>query len=250
MKNNFLLLLVSLLVFTGCSNSINKFKIFLPSSLVDMHEISKNIYVDSDMTLRQQQTLLNEVLEAKKNVKNIWGSVESKPIIYACSTKECSTNLGIGGRAYHVNNHIILSQKALSKELISHEYSHAELYTRIDSFFKWKKIPNWFDEGLAVLVAHDARHDKRAWDKIVKLNYKHPSKNELYKLDTSDLWIKAIDDYKQNINYDDIVVIYAIAGNEVSQWYKIADRKGLMLLIESIKNGEDFSTMYNRYNKM
>jgi hypothetical protein len=139
--------------------------------------------------------------------------------------------------------HIALSPKALTKELISHELSHSELYNRVGGFFNWRKIPSWFDEGIAVLVGHDFRHDERAWQKIESENIPYPSIDELI---STYQWVTAVHKYQKNLNKDDIVVVYSFAGHKVGQWYKKVGEKGLNELILKIKEGEKFENVYEK----
>lgn len=226
--------------FTAC-NTINKFKVIVHPSSIDMQMIAPNVYVDKNMNKTEQQRLLKIIPEAKLYVKNVWGKLESQPTIYACSTQECANSLGVGSRAHQILNHLVLSPKALSKEIISHEWSHAELYKRVGGFFRWRKIPSWFDEGLAVLVSHESRHDERAWQKIQDEKLPYPALSELI---TSKQWSEATRKYNQNISLDDIVITYATAGHEVSRWYQKAGQKGLSALMEKIKNGSSFEAVY------
>ena len=242
MLKDILFIIIILLTFSGCS-TINKSKILLPPGWIGMKKIAPKVYVDKDMNTTQQKKLLKLIPKAQKYISDVWGKVTSKPTIYACSTKKCAKSLGIGARAYQINNHIILSPKAISKELIAHEWSHAELYKKVGGFFNWKKIPSWFDEGLAVSVSHEPRHDERAWKKIVDNNISYPSLNELVTLKQ---WIEATYKYNENINKDDIVVTYAVAGHEIEKWYKRVGREGLEELIDKVKNGTSFEVAYQR----
>jgi hypothetical protein len=238
----FSFIITILLIFSGCSTT-NKAKILLPPTWIGMKKISTKVYVNQDMNATQQKKLLKLIPKAKKYVSDVWGEVTSKPTIYACSTKKCAKSLGIGARAYQINNHIVLSPKAISRELIAHEWSHAELYKKVGGFFNWRKIPSWFDEGLAVFVSHEHRHDERAWKKIVDNNISYPSLNELITLKQ---WIDATYKYNENINKDDIVVTYAVAGHEIGKWYKQVGKEGLKELIDKIKNGTSFEVAYRK----
>jgi hypothetical protein len=242
MNNKYILILIILLFFTGCS-TLNKAKIVLPPSWINMKEIAPDVYVNIDMNTTQQQKLLIQISQAKQFVKDIWGEVISKPIIYACSTNECTKSLGIGASAHQVLNHIVLSPKALKKELISHEWSHAELYKRVEGFWNWKKIPTWFDEGVAVLVSHEIRHDERAWEKIINRNIKHPSTHELI---TMKQWHQATKKYNKDIDGNEIVVSYATAGHIVKKWYDKVGSNGLIYLINEVKNSASFDKIYNK----
>ena len=245
MLKNIIFFIALLLFFTGCS-TLNKTKVILPPSWIGMQKIAPNIYVDNDMNKTEQQRLVKIIPEAKKYVTDVWGKLESQPTIYACSTKKCSKSLGIGARAHQILNHLVLSPKGLTKELIAHEWSHAELYKRVDSFFNWRKIPSWFDEGVAVLVSHEPSHDERAWKQIQTQNLVHPSTNELYSIVTTHQWIESVHKYNKNLNMDRIVIIYATAGHEIEKWYKEVGEKGLKELINEVKNGTSFDVAYRK----
>jgi len=244
LKNTILLITLSLF-FTGCS-TLNKTKVILPPSWIGMQEIAPDVYVDKDMNQTEQQRLMKIIPEAKKYTTDIWGELQSQPAIYACSTKKCSKALGIGARAHQILNHLVLSPKGITKELIAHEWSHAELYKRVGGFLNWRKIPSWFDEGVAVLVSHEPRHDERAWKKIQDENLSYPPLNALT---TSKQWNQATKKYNENIDKNDIVITYAVAGHEVSLWYKKVGTKGLNALIQKVKNASAFEDVYNKGNK-
>ncbi len=133
--------------------------------------------------------------------------------------------------------------EAIKKELIAHKWSHAELYKRVGGFFNWRKIPRWFDEGLAVLVSHESRNDKRAWKKIIDNNISYPSP---YELTTLKQWNQATHKYNKSIKMNDIVVTYTTAGQEVENRYKKAGEKGLKKLIDEVKNGTSFEVAYRK----
>lgn len=244
MLKNILLAIALLISFSDCS-TMHIAKVLLPPTWIGMQKIAPDIYVDKGMDKVEQKKLLKLIPEAKKYVTDVWGNITSKPTIYACSSKECAKSLGIGGgaRAYQFNNHLVLSPKAISKELIAHEWSHAELYKRIGGFFGWRNIPSWFDEGLAVFVSHEPRHDKRAWKKIKDNNIFYPSLDELVTLKQ---WNQTTHKYNKNINMNDMVVTYAVAGHEVEKWYKKVGLKGLKELIEKVKNGTSFEVAYKQ----
>ncbi len=247
MLKNIILILSMTVLFSGCG-MINKIKVItLPASWINMNKIAPDIYVNSDMNTTQQKELLTQIPKAKKYVENIWGKVESKPIIYACSTKECAKSLGIGARAYQIYNHIVLSPKALTKELISHEWSHSELYKKVDGYFNWTKVPMWFDEGVAVIVSHEPRHDEKVWKKIQNENIPYPSTNELI---TIHQWINATYKYQKDLDSNKIVVTYTTAGHIVNQWYKKVGEKGLNKLIEEIKKGNSFDKAYIKSQRL
>jgi hypothetical protein len=237
-------LLISIPLLTSCS-TFNTYKVAVfPPSWMNLIQIDKDIYVEKEMNENLREKLLIQAEESKKYVIEVWGEIKSNPTIYACATKKCAESLGLIAPAHCVSSYLILQPKAFTKFIISHETSHAEVVKRSGGFLKWKKIPQWFDEGLAVVVGPDPRHNTIAWEKIVKEQLPHPSKKELMSIHSIREWNKATGKYNENLDYDSIVVTYATAGHYVGEWYSKAGKNGLLQLFERIKNGYSFEKSY------
>ena len=237
------MILATIVLFSGCS-TIKKTKVVLPPSWINMKKIAPYIYVNEEMTEVDQKLLIKKIPVAKNYVADVWGNIASKPIIYACSTTKCFKKLGGGARAHQIINHLVLSPRALTAELISHEWSHAELYKRVGGILNWRKIPSWFDEGLSVLVSHEPRHNAKAWNIVVSKKLPHPKKEELISLND---WNKSVKKYQNNVDPNEIVVTYATAGHIVEEWYRKAGKEGLLSLIKGVKNGKEFNQLYDYY---
>jgi len=234
----------SIALLTSCS-AFNTYKVAVfPPNWMNLTQIADNIYVEKGMKEELQKKLLAETEESKKYVVKIWGEIKSDPIIYACSTKKCAESMGLKAPAHCVYNYLILQPKAFTKFIISHEISHSEVVKRCGSVLKWKKIPQWFDEGLAVVVGPDPRHNNKAWGKILREQLPHPSKEELMNIHSVKTWNKLTKKYNKSLDYDDIVVIYATAGHYVSEWYSKVGKNGLLKLFEKINNGCSFEKAY------
>ena len=245
MKKLFIFIsLLAIVYLSGCTE-LRRAKVLLPHSWVGMKKVSSHVYVEKSMSKENQQKIENIIPQAKEYVLDIYGEVTTKPIIYACQTKECANSLGlvkpIGVRLL---GHIILSNKAFDKTLgrglIAHEWSHEELYNRIGGFWHWyTEIPMWFDEGLATLTMQDiSRYDKRAWQRIIDEKIPYPKQDELVSWNQ---WNKAC---KRYLIDESIVVPYATSRKIVSKWYKQAGQKGLVELLDGIRNGKHFNELY------
>lgn len=240
----FFVLLSSFALLTSCG-FVRTYKVaVLPPSWMNLVQISRDVYVEKGMDEALQKELLTQIEESKKYVTNVWGEIKSEPIIYACATKECAESFGLSAPAHAVSKYIILQPKAFTKFLISHETSHTEVVKRAGGFSNWKKIPQWFDEGLAVVVGPDPRHNDIAWKRINAENLPHPSQEELMNIHSIKAWNKATRKYNKNIDYDEIVVTYATAGHYVGEWYDKVGRNGLFKLFERLKNGYSFEKAY------
>ena len=246
MKKILVILLLLLLVIGTLAGwtELKRVKVLLPHSLVGMKKVSSHLYVEKSMTEENQKKIENSTPKAKEYVADMYGEVTTEPIIYACQSEECKNAFGLEGKfvAVRLLGHLILTNKALNKELISHEWSHEELYERIGGFWHWyREMPLWFDEGLASLTMKEySRYDEVAWKRIMDEKIPYPKKEELISLSQ---WGKVNHTY---LNNDEIVVPYATARKIVSKWYTKVGQKGLIELLDGIKNGEKFEELYEK----
>lgn len=237
------ILLVAMVLLSSCTE-LKRAKVLIPSSWVGMKKVSSHLYVEKNMSKEIQAKIEARIPKAKAYVADIYGKVTTEPIIYACSSKECASSFGLDGKIIGVRllGHLILTNRGLDKHLISHEWSHEELYERVGGFWHWyKEIPLWFDEGMASLTMKKySRYDERAWNRIIKEKLSYPQKEELITLSQ---WGKANRKY---LNNDEIVVPYATARHIVSKWYKKAGGKGLVELLDGIEKGGNFEELYKK----
>ena len=137
---------------------------------------------------------------------------------------------------------VLLSPRALNSAMISHEWSHTELYQRVGGFWGWRGIPNWFDEGVAVLVSEDPRHGEAIWSTINKEGIVPPT---LEDLSSHRKWIQAVNKYRDaEINPNNLAVVYTTAGHEVREWYRTAGQDGLLEVVQQVKAASEFEDVY------
>ena len=144
----------TMLSMTGCSY-LSATKLIAPE-MFGMEKISDTVYVDEIMSDKARTELLNSHEKARKNIKLMYGDVLSNPDVIACSTEQCFQKFGgVSSRAKNYGGStFLLSPRGVTPQIISHEWSHNEFYVRIDSFWTMRNIPQWFDEGLAVVVSN------------------------------------------------------------------------------------------------
>jgi hypothetical protein len=98
------------------------------------------------------------VAGARQRVEYFFGERRSDPRVLICSTQECYRKLGGGqekGRTVGARI-VMISPAGANETIIAHELGHAELHERLGA--QDKSIPQWFDEGVAVLVSQDERY--------------------------------------------------------------------------------------------
>ncbi|GIM90419.1 hypothetical protein [Paractinoplanes toevensis] len=117
--------------------------------------VGDHVYSERGLTAAQKEQLLGLAADARRRVEVFYGGRESEPRLIACFTDECYDRIGGGGEkgVAILDRAVILSPRGLDAVIASHEMAHVELHQRLDG-----DVPQWFDEGLAVVVSGDPRY--------------------------------------------------------------------------------------------
>ena len=203
-------------------------------------EIAPRVYVSEDMSAAQRQKLLEEITKAKPKLVRVFGSVTTHPAVYAFTNRNHYESLGGYGSGRAVKDGIMLMPKAMNSCAIAHEWTHVELYARVKKS-GYRKLPMWFHEGLATFVGCVPQHSEAVWQEAVHAGYPIPPLDELKTI--SD-WMAAFRKYS---NPKRLNIVYATAGHEVRNWYKRAGQKGLLELLNAMREDGKFKDVYGRY---
>ena len=251
MKQKYILIFIFLLFLSGCSAANRAETYLLTPSALGMEGVAPRVFVNKDMSLEKREQFSKIVSEAKIRIAEFYGEVLSQPEILACSTEECFVGLGAKKqRGLHLGkSKILLSPRGLTIPILTHEWSHAELATRmeawLDGVFGIHSIPTWFNEGLAVVVSEEPAHSEKVWEHIVAAKLATPNLEDLVSLRQ---WKKAamvFGDVDHGIGIPGkICVVYATAGHEVRKWHQRVGRDGLLKLIEKVKSSGDFERSF------
>ena len=131
-------------------------------------------------------------------------------------------------------NYISVSDEYLNIDIIAHELTHAELHTRLN-MNALKRIPTWFDEGLATQNDYREQYGLEAW-----IEQTDNGKNALplEDMDTgSEFYAGTVEDRRFR---------YLNAKHEVGIWMDTHQQKGLLELFDKLNNGEDFDIAYSK----
>jgi hypothetical protein len=121
-----------------------------------LEQVRPGLHVEPGLTAAQQRQVRDAVDEGTRRVAAAYGDLQSDPTFLACVTDACYERIGGGGeRGIAVlNRAVMLSPRGIDPVIAAHELSHVELHARVGSAL----VPQWFDEGLAVLVSDDLRY--------------------------------------------------------------------------------------------
>jgi hypothetical protein len=233
----------------GCG-SLQGFKLLAPESF-GMSPVAENVYIERGADEQSAAELCQAVHKAESAILAAFGSVNSKPVVHACVTEGCYESFGgMGSRAKVYGDRILLSPRGLNWHFLAHEWSHAELRSRLSFTAGWH-VPRWFDEGVAVAVSEAPEHSEEHWQFLVTTNVPRPTQQELHSLKSLGQWIDAVHRYGEDKNIErkaegkpELSPVYAAAGHEVRPWLAKAGSDGLLAFIARLNGGENFESAY------
>ncbi|MEO3803468.1 hypothetical protein [Nonomuraea sp. B1E8] len=120
-------------------------------------EVEEGIYTEPDLGDAERSRVKQVAEQARRRVAAFYGAPVSAPDLLICLTEDCYARIG-GGKERGVavlNRSVMLSPRGVNAVIASHEMAHVELHARLSS---GAEMPQWFDEGLAVVVSGDARY--------------------------------------------------------------------------------------------
>jgi hypothetical protein len=123
--------------------------------------VEKHTFIDRSASPEQRERARTVVGKAREKVSAFYGRQESSPSLFICTTAECYAR--IGGGASHgqaiLDVGLFLSSQGFTSVIAAHELSHVELHKRLGRLKTLERdIPQWFDEGVAVVVSGDPRY--------------------------------------------------------------------------------------------
>ena len=123
-------------------------------------DLGDGIYVEGSMPADHRMTAKATVEAARARVRTFYGDLQSSPRVLLCASDACYRPLGGGSRGVTLlDQALILSPRGADTIIAAHELAHAELHKRIGVRATLARaVPQWFDEGLAVVVSDDPRY--------------------------------------------------------------------------------------------
>jgi hypothetical protein len=200
----------------------------------EFKELKDNLYLSKDTPKKLEDSILTVLKEAEKRVCGFWNTdkLTKNPVKIFCNSKllleDYAGDNSILTYKTPLNSFIVFSKGRISRDMLSHELSHAEFCART-GYFKNKNIPVWFDEGLAMLVDYREKFSEEKYSRL-----KDSIQIKITDLDSPEKF------YSGNYYYH-----FLSARHEVTSWFNIVRLEGLRELIGRIRNDENFYTVYN-----
>jgi hypothetical protein len=192
-------------------------------------ETEEDVYAEDNLSDAQRSQVLQLVAQARRLITGFYGTQTSSPTLLICLTEACYQR--IGGKKERgiavLNRAVMLSPRGLNAVIASHEMSHIELHARLASS---AAVPQWFDEGLAVVVSDDPRYLAPA-----------PAADRCLIAPTGPLPV-TLEEWLSAASKD--ASTYAKSACQVSRWlHANGDRTALLSLIERLNAGEQFDSI-------
>ncbi|HZW24140.1 MAG TPA: hypothetical protein VFF26_01535 [Gallionella sp.] len=244
------ILLLSLNLLGGCS-VLQGGKLLAPESF-GLIQAAPNIYVESGTDEAMQAQLRDAMAKAESAIGTAYGSVKSRPVVYACMSETCFTKFGGRGaeRAKVFGNNILLSPRGLNWHYLAHEWSHDEIRTRL-AFTAWWHMPQWFDEGVAVAISEAPENAESHWQYLISANVSRPTREELHAVKSLSQWGDAVRRYGETQNLErkargepEVRPLYTAAGHELRPWLAKVGTSGFLAFIAQLNEGKDFESAY------
>ena len=215
-----------------------------------MDEIDAALYVEPAMSAQQRAALQRQIELGRGQVEAFYGSITTAPYFVACVTAQCAVRFGSYGEpatAFGATA-IRLTLNSRLTQLVAHEWSHAELYRRAGGWRHIGKIPRWFDEGVAVVVAGEVLHAPANWQEIARRGLPTPPLTEL--VSRRD-WAAAVQKYGETRGDDpsNLRVVYSTAGHEVRAFLACTGSAGVLAVLDAVQADEPFDAAYARVGR-
>jgi hypothetical protein len=244
------------LLLSGCGN-LAGLKLLAPEKH-GLERVSPSLFVETGTDGETRRRLLEDIDRAERAVEIAYGGVQTHPVVHVCVTESCYTTFGgYGSRAKVYGGRLILiSPRGSNWHYIAHEWSHAEMYSRLSLAALWN-LPRWFDEGIAVAVSEAPENSEAHWQFLIAANVPRPTRELLYTFKSRQQWDAAVGQFGEKGNQErkakgepEIRPVYTAAGHELRSWLAVVGREGLLQLIAELNTGADFSSLYTSHSEL
>ncbi|WP_353717577.1 hypothetical protein [Dyadobacter sp. 676] len=216
----------------------------------DFKSTDNKVYFGPGIGRDKYKTLKSTIALAEARIDSFYQCKKSNPKIIVCRTpqqyqKYCSSTEGAGcsiGTPWG-SSYVILNAQGMNIDVIAHEMSHIELLKRVGWWRTTTGIPQWFNEGLALML--DRRFVSHTTPRERYRAYRYEWR--YYTRDGRDLLLlKDISTMREFFGGDQrhVMTAYMTAGMEVSYWLLGHGDAGLQRFMEQMREGASFEEAY------
>lgn len=211
---------------------------------------NRKTYFSPNIPKRRYNGLQSIVAQAEARVDSFYKGRKSRPKIIICQTPQqyqryCSSTEGAGcsiGTPWG-NSYVILNAQGMNVDVIAHEMSHIELLKRVGWWRTTTDVPQWFNEGLALMLDRRFVSETAPRDRYQAYRYEW----RYYTRNGRDiLLLKDISTIGEFFRGDQrhVMTAYMTAGMEVSYWLLRRGDAGFQRFISAMEGGMIFEEAY------
>ncbi|GAT62198.1 hypothetical protein [Paludibacter jiangxiensis] len=203
--------------------------------------ISKDnkVYFSPLLPTSLQDSLSTLVQKAEQRNIAFWGINDHKyKIIFCANNNEVGRYSGndqfhtVSRRTLLLGTFTVIGREGFNVDVISHELCHSYFWSQL-SYFDKRKIPTWFDEGLASQLDYRSFLNDSALEKTYITNY-----DNLRNIETPEQFYKG--------GWPLMKKNYIIARIEIKQFLNSCGIEGIKQIIENLNKGDNFVASYKK----
>lgn len=219
---------------------------------------TQHVYVHQLANNRQKDQLKQHVLTARNRIAWFWGSRRGQATLIYCPNQTDYEQYCDGGEGAGCSlglpwgdSYLILGPDGNNTDVIAHELCHDELFARLGWWRVKRQIPQWFNEGLALMV--DYRFSKPApWDTPRRTGKRPPDESGFSPFPTHQMMkltdLETTRDFFGG-DYSHTMLAYQTAASEVAHWLSVVGKAGVPALADSVAKGANFDDIYRQFER-
>lgn len=212
-------------------------------------------YFSPDLAPKSYKFLQKTIRQSEARVDSFYNGKKSDPTLIICSDsrqyqKYCNSTEGAGcslGTPWG-SSFVILNAQGMNTDVISHEISHTELLERLGWWTIATEIPQWFNEGTALMLdrrfVNNPDAAGRYLDYMEEWLYYTGGGQQILELEN----IESIKGFFSG-GQRQVMLAYMSSGMEVSYWLAVMGKNALHDLITRINTGQTFAQAYAEMQK-
>lgn len=218
------------------------------------------VYMSRTTPPRQQAQLRSHVSAARDRIRRFWGDRHGQAILIYCPQQTDYERYCVGGEGAGCSlgtpwgaSYLILGPDGNNTDVIAHELCHDELFARLGWWRVKRQIPQWFNEGLALMVDYRFSNPS-VWEHPDSLASREPLYEEDDMMPFARRPMVMLSDLETTRDffggdYGHVMLAYQTAADEVSRWLGIVGRAGVPTLTDSLANGAHFGDAYRQLER-
>lgn len=219
-----------------------------------------NAYVNRTTTPGQLAQFRRHVQQAHGRIKRFWGDRRGQAILIYCPRQTDYEQYCVGGEGAGCSlgtpwgaSYLILGPDGNNTDVIAHELCHDELFFRLGWWQVKRQIPQWFNEGLALMVDYRFS-DPAIWENPDSLRRNTPYAEEDDLMPFAPHPMRKLSDLETTRDFfggdaRQVMLAYQTASEEVARWLKRVSRAGVPALATAVATGHDFSETYHQLER-